>query len=164
MSQLPFRVGHGFDAHRFAEGRPLILGGVTVPHTHGLAGHSDADPVCHAVTDALLGALALGDIGRYFPPGDPRWKGADSLDLLRRTVALLAERDAAPEQVDCTLYLEAPKVALHVEAMRANLAQALGVDADRVSVKATTTEGMGFIGRGEGAAASAVALVRLNAK
>lgn len=161
MSGLPFRVGHGFDAHRFITGRPLILGGVRVPHGQGLEGHSDADVLTHAVIDALLGAVALGDLGRHFPPSDERWRGADSIDLLRRTVGLLAERRASAEQVDCTLYLEHPKIAPHVEAMRARLAEALGVPVGRVSVKATTTEGMGFIGRGEGAAASAVAMVSI---
>lgn len=162
MSQpLPFRVGHGYDAHRLTTGRALILGGVTIPHTHGLDGHSDADALTHAVIDALFGALALGDLGQHFPPGDPQWKDADSLDLLRRAVATLARHGAAPAQVDCTLYLEAPKVAPHVTAMRRNLAEAMGLDQDKVSVKATTTEGMGFIGRGEGAAASAVAMVRI---
>jgi 2-C-methyl-D-erythritol 2,4-cyclodiphosphate synthase len=161
MSGLPFRVGQGFDAHRFAEGRPLVLGGVTVPHAAGLDGHSDADVVAHAVIDALLGAMALGDLGRHFPPSDERWRGADSLDLLRRTVVLVVEAGGRPEQVDATLYLEKPKVAPFLEEMRANLAGALGVDMERVSVKATTTEGMGFVGREEGAAASAVAVVRV---
>jgi 2-C-methyl-D-erythritol 2,4-cyclodiphosphate synthase len=160
MSGLPFRVGQGFDAHRFVEGRPLILGGVQVPHVAGLEGHSDADVLAHAVIDALLGAMALGDLGRHFPPSDERWRGADSLDLLRRTVALLADAGAHPEQADGTLYLEQPRVAPYVEEMRGNLAKALGLAVDRVSVKATTTEGMGFVGREEGAAASAVVLVR----
>ncbi len=159
MSALPFRVGQGFDAHRFVVGRPLVLGGVTVPHPAGLDGHSDADVLAHAVIDALLGAMALGDLGRHFPPGDDRWRGADSIDLLRRTVVLVAEAGGRPEQIDATLYLEAPRVAPFVETMRANLAEAMGLDAGRVSVKATTTEGMGFVGRNEGAAASAVALV-----
>ena len=163
MSGLPFRVGQGFDAHRFVEGRPLILGGVRVPHAAGLEGHSDADVLAHAVIDALLGAMALGDLGRHFPPSDERWRGADSLDLLRRTVALLAGAGACPEQVDGTLYLEQPRVAPYVEEMRGNLARALGLATDRVSVKATTTEGMGFVGREEGAAASAVVLVRTEA-
>ncbi len=159
MSGLPFCIGHGFDAHRFITGRPLILGGVRVPHGQGLEGHSDADVLTHAVIDALLGAAGLGDLGRHFPSTDERWRDADSLDLLRRAVALLAGEGARPEQVDCTLYLERPKIAPHVPAMREKLADALGVAVGRVSVKATTTEGMGFIGRGEGAAASAVALV-----
>jgi 2-C-methyl-D-erythritol 2,4-cyclodiphosphate synthase len=159
MSGLPFRVGHGFDAHRFAAGRPLILGGVRVPHPEGLDGHSDADVLTHAVIDAVLGAVALGDLGRHFPPDDDRWKGADSLDLLRHALAMLSHKGARPEQVDCTVYLEKPRVGAHLDEMRARLAEAMNLPADRVSVKATTTEGMGFIGRGEGAAASAVALV-----
>ncbi len=159
MSALPFRVGHGFDAHRFAAGRPLILGGVRIPHPQGLDGHSDADVLTHAVIDALLGALALGDLGRHFPPGDERWKGADSLDLLRHTLALLQHKGARAEQLDCILYLEQPRISAHLDEMRARLAEALSLPADRISVKATTTEGMGFVGRGEGAAASAVALV-----
>ena len=156
---VPFRVGQGFDAHRFAAGRPLVLGGVRVPHDRGLEGHSDADVLCHAVTDAILGAMGLGDMGRHFPSSDPQWRNADSLDLLRRAVALVSGAGGRCEQVDATLLLEAPRVAPHVEAMRENLARSLGVPVDRVSVKATTTDGMGFAGRGEGAAASAVALV-----
>jgi 2-C-methyl-D-erythritol 2,4-cyclodiphosphate synthase len=160
-ADLPFRVGQGFDAHRFEESRVLVLGGVRVPYGRGLAGHSDADVLAHALIDAVLGALALGDLGRHFPPGDARWKDANSLDLLRRAVILAADAGGRPVQADCTLYLEAPKVAPHLDAMRANLAGALGIPPGRVSVKATTTEGMGFIGRGEGAAASAVVLVAL---
>ncbi len=158
-AHLPFRIGQGFDAHRFASGRPLILGGVRIEHSPGLDGQSDADVLLHAVIDALLGSMAMGDLGRHFPPDDARWVGADSLDLLRRVLSLLAAKGARPEQVDCTLYLERPKVAPHLDAMRGKLAEALNLPADHVSIKATTTEGMGFIGRGEGAAASAVALV-----
>lgn len=157
---LPFRIGQGYDAHRFAPERRLVLGGVEVPFDQGLLGHSDADVLTHAVIDALLGAMALGDLGTHFPPGDPQWKDADSLGLLREAVALLAEHGAAPAQVDVTLYLERPKIAAHIPAMRSNLSEALGLSLDHVSVKATTTEGMGFVGRGEGAAASAVAMVR----
>ncbi len=161
MSDLPFRVGQGYDAHRFAAGRRLVLGGVEVPFDRGLDGHSDADVLVHAVTDAVLGALALGDLGTHFPPGDPKWAGANSLGLLRHAAALVAERHGRVAQLDSTLYLEAPKVAPHLEAMRSNLAQALGIETNCVSVKATTTEGMGFVGRGEGAAASAVVLVSM---
>jgi len=160
MSGLPFRVGQGFDAHRFGPGRRLVLGGVTLEYSQGLEGHSDADVLCHAVTDALLGAMALGDLGRHFPPGDPKYKDADSLDLLRAARALALREGGVPEQVDATVLLEAPKLAPHIDAMRENLALALEVSIDRVSVKATTVEGMGFIGRGEGAAATAVVLVR----
>ena len=159
LPPLPFRVGQGFDAHRFAEGRRLVLGGVDVPFDRGLEGHSDADVLTHAVTDALLGAMALGDLGAHFPPGDPRFRDADSLDLLREAKRLAREAGGVPAQLDCTLYLERPRVASHVPAMRENLARVLGLTLDRVSVKATTTEGMGFIGRGEGAAASAVITV-----
>ncbi len=161
MSALPFRVGHGFDAHRFAGGRLLVLGGVRIDHPRGLAGHSDADVLTHAVIDALLGSVALGDIGRHFPPGEPRWKDADSLDLLRHTLVLLQHKGARPEQVDCILYLEAPKLSPYLDEMRARLAEVLNLPADRVGIKATTTEGMGFIGSGEGAAASAVVLVSI---
>jgi 2-C-methyl-D-erythritol 2,4-cyclodiphosphate synthase len=153
------RIGHGYDAHRFAAGRPLILGGVRIEHSQGLAGHSDADALCHAVTDALLGAMALGDMGRHFPSSDEAWRDADSVEMLREAVRRVREAGGTPVQVDCTVYLEAPRLAPHVEAMRSRLAEALAVDAACVSVKATTTDGLGFVGRGEGAAASAVALV-----
>lgn len=158
---LPFRIGQGFDAHRFAPGRPLVLGGVRIDHPQGLAGHSDADVLTHAVIDALLGALALGDLGAHFPPGDPAWRDANSLDLLARARTLVEGAGGRPAQVDCILYLEAPRVAPHVVGMRENLARVLELPASRVSVKATTTEGMGFVGRGEGAAASAVVLVSM---
>ena len=158
MSALP-AIGIGYDSHRFAEGRPLVLGGVRIPHELGLAGHSDADAVCHALTDALLGAAGLGDIGAHFPPDDARWKDADSLELLRRVVALLAERGLAPGNVDVTVVCEAPRLGPHRDAMRARLAGVLGLDAARVSVKGKSNEGMGWIGRGEGIAALAVAMV-----
>jgi 2-C-methyl-D-erythritol 2,4-cyclodiphosphate synthase len=156
---MGLRVGLGYDVHPFAAGRPLVLGGVTVPHAAGLAGHSDADAVSHALADALLGAMALGDLGRHFPDSDPRWRGADSLDLLRRVVALLAERGARPVNADVTAVTEEPRLAPHVDAMRARLAAALGVAPERVSVKATRPEGLGALGRGEGLAALAVVLV-----
>lgn len=161
MTGPGFRIGQGYDAHRFASDRPLVLGGVEIPHHHGLAGHSDADVLTHAVIDALFGAMALGDLGRHFPPSDPRWKDADSLQLLREAVRMVAGAGGAPAQVDSIIYLEEPRVADHVEAMRERLAEALGLEPGMVSVKATTTEGMGFIGRREGAAASAVVLVGL---
>lgn len=153
------RVGTGYDSHRFASGRPLVLGGVTVPHDRGLAGHSDADAVAHAVTDAVLGAAALGDIGSHFPPSDPRWEDADSIDLLRRAVRELAERNYVVVNVDATVICEAPRLAPHIPGMRRRLAGALRIGPEHVSVKATTNEGMGWIGRGEGVAATAVALI-----
>ena len=153
------RAGIGYDSHRFADDRPLVLGGVVIPDHRGLAGHSDADAVAHAVTDALLGAAGLGDIGRHFPPGDDRWKDADSIDLLQRAVALLREGGLAPINVDVTVVCESPRIGPHVDAMRARLAAALGVDEGAVSVKGKTNEGMGWIGRGEGIATMAVALV-----
>ena len=154
------RTGLGIDTHAFAPGRPLILGGVDIPHEEGLAGHSDADVLSHAVIDALLGAAALGDIGQHFPDSDPRFKDADSLELLRTVVAYLRERGFAIGNVDATVVLERPQLAPHREAIRDALAGALGLPADAVNVKATTGEGMGFVGRGEGAAAMAVATVQ----
>jgi 2-C-methyl-D-erythritol 2,4-cyclodiphosphate synthase len=149
--------GIGWDSHRLVEGRPLILGGVTVPHDRGLAGHSDADVLTHAVIDALLGAAALGDIGQHFPDTDERWRDADSIALLRSVVAMLGERGLRVEHVDTTLLMERPKVADLRDAIRASLAQGLGVRPEQVNVKATTGEGMGFVGRQEGVAALAVA-------
>ena len=154
------RIGLGIDTHAFARGRPLILGGVDIPHEEGLAGHSDADVLSHAVIDALLGAAALGDIGQHFPDSDPRFKDADSLELLRTVVAYLRERGFAIGNVDATVVLERPKLAPHRDAIRDALAGALGLPADAVNVKATTGEGMGFVGRGEGAAAMAVATIQ----
>ena len=150
------RTGIGYDAHPFAPDRRLVLGGVEIPHELGLQGHSDADVLTHAVLDALLGAAALGDIGQHFPDDDPAYAGADSLELLRRTVALVAGEGFDVANVDATVVLERPRLAEHRDAMRANLAAALGVDVARVNVKATRGEGMGFVGRGEGAAALAV--------
>jgi 2-C-methyl-D-erythritol 2,4-cyclodiphosphate synthase len=152
-------TGIGWDSHRLAEGRRLVLGGVEIPFERGLAGHSDADVLAHAVTDALLGAAALGDIGEHFPDTDPRWEGADSLALLRAVVAMLADRGLAVVHVDATVLMERPRLAPHRAAIRARLAAALGLGADRVNVKASTGEGMGFVGRGEGVAALAVASV-----
>lgn len=151
------RTGLGVDSHAFAPGRPLILGGVTVPAEQGLAGHSDADVLTHAVMDALLGAAGLGDIGHHFPDTDPAYAGADSVALLREVAGLVRGRGFAIANVDATVMLERPKIAPHREAMRARLAAALELSPDRVGIKATTGEGMGFVGRGEGAAAMAVA-------
>ena len=151
------RTGLGVDTHAFARGRPLILGGIDIPHEEGLAGHSDADVLTHAVIDALLGAAGLGDIGRHFPDTDARFKDADSLELLRTVVTYLDGRGFALGNVDATVVLERPKLAPYRDAIRDSLAAALGLPADAVNVKATTGEGMGFIGRGEGAAAMAVA-------
>jgi 2-C-methyl-D-erythritol 2,4-cyclodiphosphate synthase len=151
------RTGIGYDSHRFVEGRPLVLGGQAIPHTHGLAGHSDADAVAHALTDAILGAAAAGDIGAHFPDTDPHWKDADSLALLRAACAVVAGRGFRVAQVDVTVILERPRLGPHVPAMRDALAVALGLSVGEVSVKAKTNEGMGFIGRGEGIATIAVA-------
>jgi 2-C-methyl-D-erythritol 2,4-cyclodiphosphate synthase len=150
-------TGIGWDSHRLVEGRPLILGGVTIPSERGLHGHSDADVLAHAVIDALLGAAGLGDIGEHFPDTDERWAGADSLELLRAVVAMVAERALAVVHVDATVVIERPKLGTRKAEIRASLAAALGVGAERVNVKATTGEGMGFVGRGEGVAALAVA-------
>jgi 2-C-methyl-D-erythritol 2,4-cyclodiphosphate synthase len=151
------RTGIGYDSHRFVTGRPLVLGGQHIPHTHGLAGHSDADAVAHAVTDAILGAAAAGDIGTHFPDSDPRWKGADSIALLRSAVALVRERGFRVAQADVTVIMERPRLAPFVPAIRSALAAALDLTVDDVSVKAKTNEGMGFVGRGEGVATIAVA-------
>ena len=153
------RVGMGYDAHRFAAGRRLVLGGVEIPWEEGLLGHSDADVVAHAVTDAILGAAALGDIGVHFPPSEERWKDADSMVLLRTAGHLLEEENSQVVNVDVTVVAEAPRIGPHAAAMRENIARALGIGLQHVSVKATTNEAMGWIGRGEGMAAMAVALV-----
>lgn len=160
VPELGLRVGIGYDVHAFAEQRPLILGGRTIPHTHGLAGHSDADVLAHAITDALLGAAGLGDIGRHFPDDDPRYRDADSIVLLEQVVRMLAERRFSILNVDSTVIAQRPKLAPHIEAMRATLARALGVDPARVNVKATTNERLGFVGREEGIAALAVCLLQ----
>jgi len=153
------RIGQGYDSHRFAEGRRLILGGVEIPHHQGLAGHSDADAVAHAITDALLGASGLGDIGKHFPPTDEAWKDADSIDLLSRVLLLLEQENYQVVNVDVTVIAEAPKIGPHAEAMRARLSGVLRISPDQVSVKAKSNEGMGWTGRGEGIAALAVALI-----
>ena len=154
-------TGIGWDVHRLVPGRPLILGGVTVDSDLGLDGHSDADVLTHAIIDALLGAIGAGDIDEHFPDTDEQWRGADSLDLLRHVDALLGERGAAVVNVDATVMLERPKLLDHKPAMRANLADVLGLGHDRVNVKATRGEGMGFVGRVEGAAALAIATIEL---
>jgi 2-C-methyl-D-erythritol 4-phosphate cytidylyltransferase/2-C-methyl-D-erythritol 2,4-cyclodiphosphate synthase len=153
------RVGLGYDVHRLVEGRPLVLGGVPIPHSHGLEGHSDADVLLHALCDALLGAAALGDIGLHFPNTDPRYQGIDSTELLRAVVRLLAEHGWEPRQVDATLLAEAPRIRPHAPAMQATIAASLGITPDRVSIKATTSERIGFVGREEGMAAWAVATI-----
>ena len=153
------RIGHGYDVHRLIAGRPLILGGVTVPFGLGLDGHSDADVLTHAVMDALLGAAALGDIGQHFPDSDPAYAGASSMALLREVGALLRGAGYAAVNLDATVLAQAPKLAPYRDAMRRNLAQALALDVSCVSVKATTEEGLGFTGAGEGIAAHAVALI-----
>ena len=149
-------TGIGWDSHRLVEGRPLILGGVTIPFALGLSGHSDADVLAHAVIDALLGAAGLGDIGEHFPDTDARWAGADSIELLRAVVGLVADARHAVAHVDTTVVMERPKLGPHRAEIRASLAGALGIEVDRVNVKASTGEGMGFVGRGEGVAALAV--------
>jgi 2-C-methyl-D-erythritol 2,4-cyclodiphosphate synthase len=150
-------IGFGYDTHRLVAGRPLILGGIEIEHDLGLEGHSDADVLTHAVMDALLGAAGLGDIGEHFPDAEEQFRGADSIVLLQRVAELVAAEGLRVVNVDATVVLERPKLAPHRAAMRARLAEALGVDDRRVNVKATTGEGMGFVGRGEGAAALAVA-------
>jgi 2-C-methyl-D-erythritol 2,4-cyclodiphosphate synthase len=153
-------AGIGWDSHRLVAGRPLVLGGVTIPHERGLEGHSDADVLAHAVMDALLGAAGLGDIGQHFPDSDERYRDADSMALLREVVALLAERGLRVAHVDTTLLMERPKLGERRAEIRASLAAGLGVEPERVNVKASTGEGMGFVGREEGVAALAVATLR----
>lgn len=155
----PFRVGHGFDAHRLVTGRPFILGGVTIPYEKGPLGHSDADVLAHALSDAILGACALGDLGRHFPDSDRRWKDADSMRLLEACAGLA--RDAGYElgNLDATVIVQAPRLSPHLEAVRESVAQALRIESDAVSVTAKTSEGMGYTGDGTGIAAHAVALL-----
>ena len=153
------RIGHGYDVHRFAENRKLILGGVEIPYTVGLLGHSDADVLAHAVMDALLGAAALGDIGQHFPDTDDRYKGADSMLLLREVCRILAENGYAISNIDATVIAQKPKLKDYILSMRETLAQNCGVDVSRISVKATTEERLGFTGRLEGISAHAVALI-----
>lgn len=159
MPQPKIRIGQGYDVHRLAEGRELWLCGVRIGHTHGLDGHSDADVAIHALCDALLGALALGDIGRHFPDSDPHYKGIDSKILLGHVCSLIGREGYAIGNVDITIMAQRPKLAPHIEDMRRTLAEVMGVGADQVSVKATTTERLGFEGREEGISSSAVALL-----
>ncbi len=153
------RIGHGFDVHALVVGRPCIIGGVNIPHDKGLDGHSDADVLLHAICDALLGAAALGDIGKHFPPTDMRYKGIDSRQLLRHVVSLLKDKGFAVGNIDATVICEAPKLSPHTAQMCANIAQDCGVDISQINVKATTTEKLGFTGRGEGIAAEAVCII-----
>lgn len=155
----PLRIGQGFDVHALVIGRPLIIGGVTIPFDKGLDGHSDADVLLHAITDAILGAAGLGDIGRHFPDTDAAFKGADSQALLREAAARVRNAGFTVVNIDCTIIAQAPKMAPHVTAMAANIAAACGIEAANVNVKAKTTERLGFTGRGEGIAAEAIALI-----
>ena len=153
------RIGQGFDVHKFEEGRPLILGGVTIPHDKGLAGHSDADVLLHTITDAALGAIGEGDIGRHFPDTDSAYKDADSAILLERIWALVTERGYKLGNIDCTILAERPKMAPHIGAIQERVAELLGADVSQVNIKATTTEKLGFVGRKEGIAAYATVLI-----
>jgi 2-C-methyl-D-erythritol 2,4-cyclodiphosphate synthase len=153
------RTGFGYDAHRLVEGRPLIIGGVNIPFERGLLGHSDADVLLHAIADAVLGAAALGDIGTHFPDTDPKWKGADSLNLLQSVAGIVGEAGYSVGNVDATVVLELPKLRPYFDEMRSNVARCLGISFGSVSVKATTNEGMGFVGRQEGCAAFAVCTI-----
>ena len=154
------RIGHGYDVHKLSEGRKLIIGGVEIPFEKGLLGHSDADVLLHAISDALLGAAALGDIGKHFPPEDPNFLGADSLKLLKQVNKLLIQNGFTVENIDSTIVAQRPKMITHIEKMRANIASALDIDITSVSVKATTEEGLGFTGLGDGISAHAVALIK----
>lgn len=156
---FPFRIGQGSDVHALVEGRPLIIGGITIPHTHGLLGHSDADVLLHAITDAVLGGAGLGDIGRHFPDTDPAYKGADSRVLLRAAVAMAADAGWQVVNLDATVHAQAPKIGPHAAAMVANIASDLGVGTGCVNVKAKTNEGLGYLGRKEGIAANVVVLL-----
>ncbi len=153
------RIGHGYDVHRLVEGRRLILGGVEIPYEKGLLGHSDADVLLHAVCDALLGAAALGDIGQHFPDSDERYRGIDSRELLRKVIELISAHGYDVGNLDCTILAQRPKLSPHILKMRENIAADLGIPVDRVSVKATTEEGLGFTGEGAGIAAHAVVLL-----
>ncbi len=159
FSRMNFRVGIGYDVHQLIEGRPLIIGGITIPHSLGLAGHSDADVLLHAICDALLGAAAMGDIGVHFPDSDERWKGVNSRELLRNVSTLLSKRGYQVINVDATVALELPKIRPYIDSMRRLIAKDLGIQINQVSVKATTSEGLGMVGREEGAAAWAICLL-----
>jgi len=156
-----YRTGLGYDVHQFAKDRPLILGGVHIPHSHGLAGHSDADVLCHAIADALLGSMGLPDIGYYFPPEDDTIEGISSLKILEKCRDLLDERHAVIQNIDSSMIAESPKVLPHAESMKSNMAKALGIKPNQIGIKATTNETMGFVGRKEGIAALANALIYL---
>ena len=156
----PFRIGEGWDTHQLVEGRPLILGGVTIPHTHGLLGHSDADALCHAITDALFGAAGLGDIGRHFPDTDAAFQGADSIALLAECVKRVRAAGWEPVNIDSTIVAQRPKLAPFIDAMRARIAETLGLAADVVNVKAKTAEKMGPVGEGRAIETRAVCLVQ----
>ena len=153
------RIGHGYDVHKLVEGRKLILGGVNIPHETGLLGHSDADVVVHAIMDAMLGALALGDIGKHFPDTDPVYSGADSIKLLKRVTEIIAEKGYSVGNIDSTIICQSPKLAPHIDTMRKNIAEAIGCDISQVSVKATTEEKLGFTGAKEGISAHAVCVL-----
>ena len=155
------RVGIGYDVHPFADGRPLVLGGVTIPHARGLHGHSDADVLCHAIADAVLGAMGEPDIGHYFPPGDPTIKGISSLKILEKCAEIAAQKGARIGNIDASLIAEAPKVLPHSAEMKLHIAASLGITPGQVGIKATTNEKLGFIGRGEGIAAMAVACIEM---
>jgi len=161
-ARLTPRTGLGFDVHAFTREGPIMMGGIAIPHERGLAGHSDADVVLHAITDALLGAAGLGDIGEHFPPSDPRWKGASSDLFLRHAAALIAERGGIIDHIDCTVICELPRVGPYRDAMRSRIADVIGLPTSHISIKATTTERLGFTGRGEGIAAQAVATIRMS--
>jgi 2-C-methyl-D-erythritol 2,4-cyclodiphosphate synthase len=156
---MNIRIGNGYDIHQLVADRPLILGGVRIPHTLGLLGHSDADVLTHAIMDALLGALGLGDIGHYFPPSDPQWKGANSIMLLRQVLSIIQSQGWQIGNIDSTIVAEQPKLKLHLKSMRSSLAQAMEVDLEQISIKATTNEKLGPVGREEGICAYAVALL-----
>ena len=157
---MDLRIGHGYDVHRFSEGRKLIVGGVTIPYELGLLGHSDADVLLHAISDALLGAAALGDIGKHFPDTDEKYKGADSRALLREVVALIGNKGYSVSNIDATIVMQKPKLAPFIDAMRKNIAEDCGVEIDAINVKATTEEKLGFTGDLSGAAAHAVCIIK----
>ncbi|HEX5342239.1 MAG TPA: 2-C-methyl-D-erythritol 2,4-cyclodiphosphate synthase [Duganella sp.] len=159
MTKLPFRIGQGYDCHALVEGRKLIIGGVDIPHHVGLLGHSDADVLLHAITDSILGAAVLGDIGKHFPDTDPEFKGADSRKLLREAAKRVVATGYSIGNIDCTIIAQRPKMAPHIMAMRANIAEDLGVDISQVNVKAKTNEKLGYLGREEGIAAESIALL-----
>ncbi|QJD88893.1 2-C-methyl-D-erythritol 2,4-cyclodiphosphate synthase [Duganella dendranthematis] len=159
MSKLPFRIGQGYDCHALVEGRKLIIGGVDIPHHVGLLGHSDADVLLHAITDSILGAAALGDIGKHFPDTDPEFKGADSRKLLKEAARRVVATGYSIGNIDCTIIAQRPKMAPHIPSMRANIAEDLGVDISQVNVKAKTNEKLGYLGREEGIAAESIALL-----